>query len=93
MSHWYSAMFPEADNEAELMSIYSLHAILGDWEIQTAVKTFRIRYISEPNIFHLFWNDDTFAICSTNSVYAAIRSVAQKQTGVEAWDNSVEIDE
>lgn len=88
MSEWYKVMFPDAESDDDLVLLYSFSTVLGDWEVQTPVKTFRFQPIREANEFFLFWNGGDESIGRTTSVYDAITAVSQHKTGVEEWDHS-----
>ena len=88
MPEWYKVMFPNAETADDLVLLYSFDTVIGDWEVQTPVKTFRFQPVKEPNEFFLFWNDSDKSVCCTRSVSDAIIAVAQHKTGVEEWDHS-----
>lgn len=88
MAEWYNRLFPDAESEDDLVLLYSFHTLLGDWELQTPVKTFKYRPTKEKSEFFLFWNDGDDSVASTNTVFEPIISVAQHQTGVSEWDES-----
>lgn len=88
MPDWYKVMFPDAESADDLVLLYSFRTVLGDWEVQTPVKTFRFQPVKEANDFFLFWNDGDESVACTTSVFDAIIAVAQHKTGVEEWDHS-----
>src|SRR5262245_18468975 len=88
MSEWFRRLFPQARDANELVSLYSLHTLLGDWEVHTPIKTFEIRHIHTKNDFYLFWDDEKESNRLFYTVFDAIKAVANHQTGVEAWDRS-----
>jgi hypothetical protein len=88
MAEWYSVMFPKAKSEDDLVPLYRYRSPLGNWEVHTAVKTFRYQPFKQPNDFYLFWADDDDSKGHFHSVFDAIKAVYSHTTGVEAWDNS-----
>lgn len=88
MPEWYKVMFPDAESADDLVLLYSSRTALGQWEVQTPVKTFRFLPIKEANEFYLFWNDGDESVSCAASVFDAIISVAQHKTSVEEWDQS-----
>lgn len=88
MHEWYKVMFPDAESADDLVLLYSFSTVLGEWEVQTPVKTFRYHPVKESNAFFLFWKDDDESVGCTASVFDAIIAVAQHKTGVEEWDRS-----
>jgi hypothetical protein len=88
MSEWFRRLFPQAQDANELVSLYALHTLLGDWEVHTPIKTFQIRHFPTKNDFYLSWDDEKGSNRVFSTVFDAIKAVANHQTGVEAWDRS-----
>ena len=88
MPEWYKIMFPDSESADDLVLLYSFSTVLGEWEVQTCVKTFRFQPVKVANEFFLFWNDAAESVGCTASVFDAIIAVAQHRTGVEEWDKS-----
>lgn len=88
MPNWYCTMFPEAASDEDLVTLYSFSTALGDWEVHTPVKTFRIQRLKTTNEFYLSWRDANDPTECHMSVFDAIKSVAQHRTGVTEWDES-----
>jgi len=38
MSEWFHRLFPRARDANELVPLYALHTLLGDWEVHTPAK-------------------------------------------------------
>lgn len=88
MAAWFATLFPEADDEDQLVLLYSFHTPLGDWGVQTPIKTFKIRPTKERSCFYLQWAGQPLPGEGFDSVYAAVQAVAGHKTGVAEWDSS-----